>query len=180
MLRRARRLSGREWRDLGRAHAALLRAYRSVRSDESGLSTCRNRMPGQADGVGEVAGGGGSDRAGCDAPSGAGSKAPNSNETQIRRARELALALERSMEYGPFRFRCLVRALALRRMLEEEGIEGGAVRIGVRRDGTEEFAAHAWVELDGAPLLESPGLLEAYTPLPELDVFPERRASRGR
>lgn len=164
MFRRARRLSRREWRDLGRAHLALLRAYRSVRGDESGL-TCRNRMPGQADGVGEVAGGGGADRVGCDAP--------NSGETRIGRAKELALALERSMEYGPFRFRCLVRALALRRMLEEEGIEGGAIRIGVQRDGPE-FSAHAWVELEGEPLLESPGLLEAFTPLQELEVLPER------
>lgn len=148
-LRRARHLSLREWRDLGRAHVALLRAYWSVRRDDSGL-TRRKLSSGRDEEVREVTGEGDGDR-----------------------AKELTVALERCMEYGPFRFHCLVQALALRRMLEQEGIEGAAVRVGVRRDGTE-FAAHAWVELDGAPLLESPGFLEAYTPLPELDVFPER------
>lgn len=152
LLDRARRLRGRDWLDLLRAHAALVAAARDVRLEKRGLlrRTAKREgepersEPGDASGV----------------------------DRRTRRARELALAVERAVEYGPLRFRCLVRALAVRRLLEREGLEGGIVRVGVRhRDG--EFAAHAWVEFEGVPLRQSPHRLEIFTPLSELDVFPE-------
>lgn len=63
------------------------------------------------------------------------------------RAEQLALAVNRAAEYGIFRPLCLVRAVALNRMLERRGIYGSRIRIGVRmRHGR--FAAHAWVEYD--------------------------------
>ena len=68
-----------------------------------------------------------------------------------RVAERLALAVERAARYGVFRPLCLVRALALQRMLEARGIRSSRVRIGVRlRDGR--FAAHAWVEYGGRVL----------------------------
>ncbi|CAN5213163.1 hypothetical protein BH20GEM2_BH20GEM2_15410 [soil metagenome] len=61
------------------------------------------------------------------------------------RALELALAIERAAGHGIFRPACLVRAVALNRMLVSRGIRGSRIKVGVRwaADG---FAAHAWVE----------------------------------
>jgi hypothetical protein len=57
-----------------------------------------------------------------------------------------ALAVRRVADHGLLRPKCLVRAVALSRMLDQRGITGSRVRVGVRRiDG--EFEAHAWVEL---------------------------------
>jgi hypothetical protein len=61
------------------------------------------------------------------------------------RADRLALAIGRAAENGVFRPLCLVRAVALNRMLERHGVRGSRVRIGVRMRGGR-FAAHAWVE----------------------------------
>lgn len=60
-------------------------------------------------------------------------------------ATRLAESVNRVARHGLFRPRCLVRAVALQRMLEARGVHGSTIRVGVRhRDG--EFAAHAWVE----------------------------------
>lgn len=59
-------------------------------------------------------------------------------------ARRLALAVLRAATYGAFRPLCLVRALALSRLLESQGITGSRIRVGVRHEGG--FLAHAWVE----------------------------------
>jgi hypothetical protein len=66
----------------------------------------------------------------------------------LSRASELALAVERVAENGPVSNTCLVRALAIRTLLQEDGIHGATIRIGVRM-GAGGFAAHAWVELAG-------------------------------
>ena len=65
----------------------------------------------------------------------------------------LAVAVRRAAAYGVFRPQCLVRSMALQRLLERDGIEGGRLVVGVRRRSGE-FAAHAWVELQGRPLGE--------------------------
>lgn len=153
LLGRARGLSGREWLDLLRAHAALMAAYVEVRREKRGLD--RRDIHG---------------REGPEPEPGDAGTAPDS---PTHRARELALAVERVVEYGPFRVRCLVEALALRRLLEWEGLDGGVVRVGVRRRGGE-FAAHAWVEFRGVDLRQGRRGLDGFTSLPELDVFPER------
>jgi len=68
------------------------------------------------------------------------------NSKTWREALRIAVALRRVADHGLVRPRCLVRSVALSRMLEQRGIEGSRVRVGVRRiDG--EFSAHAWVEL---------------------------------
>jgi hypothetical protein len=67
----------------------------------------------------------------------------------LTRAAQLALAVERAAENGPVSNTCLVRALAIRSLLENEGIHGAIIRVGVRM-GPGSFAAHAWVELEGA------------------------------
>jgi hypothetical protein len=69
---------------------------------------------------------------------------------------------------------CLTQALALSRLLRSEG-HACTVRIGVsKEDGR--FAAHAWVECDGVPLLSSAASLRRYSrfltwPPAQPDVF---------
>ena len=87
------------------------------------------------------------------------------------RAERLSLAVRRAAAFGLFRPRCLARSLALQSLLRREGIPGAQVRIGVRRDARG-FAAHAWVELGGAPLGERPDLLDSLQPMPARVVSP--------
>jgi len=59
--------------------------------------------------------------------------------------------------------RCLPRALCLRWLLGRHGI-AAELRIGVeRRRG--EMRAHAWVERDGVPLGDGPGVADRWAPL---------------
>ncbi len=71
-------------------------------------------------------------------------------------------AMNRTLGPLPADTRCLVRSLVLASMLARRGTATRVV-IGVR-PGTD-FAAHAWVELDGRPLL-APG--DEYARLTEL------------
>ena len=62
---------------------------------------------------------------------------------------------------------CLARALTTQALLNRFG-HPARVRIGVARDTTRRFYAHAWVEgVDGLPLGERS--LEGFTALPALD-----------
>lgn len=72
-------------------------------------------------------------------------------ERDAGRARALAEAVDRAAAAGLFRPACLVRALALHRLLLRDGVPGARIRLGVQRDGNG-LAAHAWVEVDGAVL----------------------------
>jgi hypothetical protein len=62
----------------------------------------------------------------------------------------LGYSVGRMAEVLPGDTRCLVRSMLLITLLARRGIEGTLV-IGVRPG--QEFAAHAWVELDGVTLL---------------------------
>lgn len=61
-----------------------------------------------------------------------------------QRARELDMAIRRVVRFGLLRPQCLVRALALHRLLTGGGIRGSRIRIGVRI-AESGFSAHAWV-----------------------------------
>ncbi len=56
---------------------------------------------------------------------------------------------------------CLTQALALHHLLRREGY-AGTVQIGVSQ-AEGRFAAHAWVECNGVPLLSSVGELSRYS-----------------
>jgi hypothetical protein len=86
-----------------------------------------------------------------------------------RRAEALALAVSRAATHGFFRPRCLVRALALVRMLDARGLRGGRVRIGVAKDGAS-FSAHAWVEYGTLLLGDRPERVSGYAPLDGIEV----------
>src|SRR5688500_7354616 len=121
LARRVSTLSFTEWRDLVLAQWSLLVAHAIVRSTPIGSLA----IP--------IA------------------RAPEPDADRLAEAQGLARAVSRAARFGLTRAQCLVRAVALSRMLRARGIGGAVVRIGVRRTATE-FDAHAWVELCGLAL----------------------------
>lgn len=98
-------------------------------------------------------------------------------EATEQRAAAIALAVDRAARRGVFRPKCLVRSMALHRMLEQSGIDGSVIRIGVRREG-DELLAHAWVEYMGVTLIDSPSAVAAFSRLTEArlaDLSPSSR-----
>lgn len=83
-------------------------------------------------------------------PSGT-AEAPQPERESRQLALKLAWVVHRTLNHLPGDTRCLTRSLVLIRILARRGIETKLV-IGVRAD--DGFAAHAWVELDGVPLLD--------------------------
>jgi hypothetical protein len=81
-----------------------------------------------------------------------------------RRAATIARAVDRAARRGVFRPKCLVRSLALHRMLERSDIGGSVIRIGVRREG-DDLLAHAWVEHLGITLIDSPPAIATFSRL---------------
>jgi len=79
------------------------------------------------------------------------------------------LAVERAADYGVFRANCLVRAVALQRLLEARGFPGSAVRVGARVDRGH-FTAHAWVEYAGHVLGDRDWHVQRFTPLAPIEV----------
>ena len=74
--------------------------------------------------------------------------------------------------------KCLVRAVALCRMLEQRGIMGSRVRIGVRRiDGV--FSAHAWVELGQHVLGDDIHRVSSFAQLFDVSVVKKREMKRA-
>jgi len=141
LARKVLTLSGRDWVDLLRAQWELLVARRMV----------RNRP------IGSLA-----------TPS---ANATAADPAQLPEAKRVALAVVRAARFGVFRPQCLVRSVALSRMLEQRGITGGLVRVGVRRRNGE-FLAHAWVELAGETLGDADDHVGSFVPLTNLDLRP--------
>ncbi|HEV2125291.1 MAG TPA: lasso peptide biosynthesis B2 protein [Chloroflexota bacterium] len=79
-------------------------------------------------------------------------------------ASRLSLAVVRAAEHGLFRPACLVRAIALHRMLEARGIRGSRICVGVRYE-QRRFAAHAWVEYGDQVLGDHAAYVGAFAPL---------------
>ncbi|MCC6930671.1 MAG: lasso peptide biosynthesis B2 protein [Gemmatimonadaceae bacterium] len=67
---------------------------------------------------------------------------------RLPEARALALAIRRASAFGVIRPTCLVQSMALMKMLQRDGLDGGRIRIGVR-DRQGKVEAHAWVEYGG-------------------------------
>lgn len=83
-------------------------------------------------------------------------------EATIPAAKGLGRAVQRTLGPLPLDSRCLIRSLVLVRVLSRRGVEAPLV-IGVA--GKPQFAAHAWVELGGVPLLPSGTAYERLTEL---------------
>jgi hypothetical protein len=81
----------------------------------------------------------------------------------------IALAVSRAASYGVFRPLCLVRAVALSRMLDARGFHGSRVCVGVRKHGGR-FAAHAWVEYKNRILGDAEEHVGTFVPLDDLQI----------
>ena len=133
-------LSWRDWKDLVRAQVALSRAQRDMRSLPTGEMVRDNVAT----------------------PSG-------SSDNRVDDARRIALAVNRAAEFGLFRPRCLVKSRALRQLLDEQGITGAEVRVGVQLlQG--KFLAHAWVEYGGQVVGDDPAAIARYAPMTGIQV----------
>ena len=85
-------------------------------------------------------------------------------------ALRMALAVNRAAAYGVFRPLCLVRAVALNRMLETRGLHGSRIRVGVRRRRGR-FAAHAWVEYKNQVLGDREEHVGTFAPLDDVQLL---------
>lgn len=143
MFFRARKLAGlsrREWSDLLAAQWALVRAALRVRYRPIGSLAIRGSAP------------------------------PDGASGDASRAQAIGRAVQRAATRGLFRPYCLVRALALRELLEANGIRGSNIRIGVRRNEGE-FQAHAWVRWGVLVLGDEPAHTALFTEVDDLRVL---------
>lgn len=143
MLRRLRDLAAlgpRGWRDLWRAQAALLRAQRRLRREPIGALAIREPF------------------------------AESAATGDPGRAYALAMAVHRMSRFGLIRPYCLVRAMALRDLLVEDGVHGASIRIGVRREAGE-FQAHAWVRWGARIVGDDPRHVARFTEVDDLTVL---------
>lgn len=141
-LHKARGLSPRDWWRFLLGQVALLRAYRDVKTRPQGELV---------------------------KPSGASGAGASASPERLDDVRRVVLGVSRASVYGVFSPTCLVRSLAICRRLEEEGIPGGEVKVGVaRRNG--KFTAHAWVEYAGEVVGDDEGTVERYASFDDLKV----------
>ena len=147
-LRRLARLSAREWLDLAEAQFELLVAQYIVATRRTGQLVSRAALDPFGD-----------DHA-------AAASAPSADP----RPGQLALAIGRAAEHGVFRPLCLVRAVALKRMLDRHGYDGGIVKIGVRLNRGR-FAAHAWVAYGAQILGDQEWHVKSFAELDEISVM---------
>lgn len=88
-------------------------------------------------------------------------------------ALQLSRAVNRAAGYGLFRPLCLVRSLALHRMLEARGLHGSEICVGVRQQEGG-IAAHAWVRYQGMILGDTNRHVRRFTPLTDVRLASRR------
>ena len=134
-------LGWRDWIALGKAQVALFRAQRELKRRPTGEFVRDTSVE----------------------------RPPLPAVDQTDDVRRLAIALKRAASFGLFRPLCLVRSLGLRLLLEDAGISGAIVRVGVKVvDG--KFIAHAWVEYRGAVVGDDPDDVASYQPLSGIEI----------
>lgn len=82
----------------------------------------------------------------------------------------LVTAVDRAANHGVFHPTCLVRAVALERMIDRAGVGPAVVRVGVQRSD-EQFLAHAWIELEGRIVGDEPSHVRRFTPLHDFSAL---------
>lgn len=145
-----------------RAQLALVRAGWEVRTRPTGTLISRRRAEGTGDGR--------SRSSGC-APRGEGSgedPGPAADEG-LAEARRVGDAVRLAARRGVYRPRCLVRAIAVKRLLDGRGLDGARIRVGVREEGPE-LRAHAWVEYRGHVVGDFPESVRRFSDLDDLRV----------
>ncbi len=81
-------------------------------------------------------------------------------EIAVERGRTLSRWVGVAARCGLVRGTCLTQSLTLLRLLQREGMMG-QLRIGVRMQA-DQLDAHAWVEVDGQPVNDSPDVTTRY------------------
>lgn len=79
---------------------------------------------------------------------------PSSSHPSIAELQDMARLVNAAANRGPIHSACLARSLTLWWLLRRRGVASD-LRIGVSKEGGE-FAAHAWVEVDGTVINDSP------------------------
>jgi len=88
------------------------------------------------------------------------------SSTEIASARRTQWLLSVAANRGICRGSCLSRSLVLRDLLDRQNI-CCQIRIGVRHPGAA-FEAHAWVEVEGVVVNDTPETVSAYAPIHSL------------
>lgn len=81
----------------------------------------------------------------------------------------LTVAIGRVCRHGPVRAECLVRSIALQRMLRAHGVRDARVCFGVRSRGGE-LQSHAWVERAGRVIGDEPRHVRTFTKMDGLSI----------
>ena len=84
----------------------------------------------------------------------------------------MATAVDRVARFGVFRPTCLVRAVALERLLQRAHAGAAAVRVGVHRE-RDRLLAHAWIELGGTVVGDDPAFVRRFVPLHDFSALPQ-------
>jgi len=87
-----------------------------------------------------------------------------------QRLADLVVAVDRVARLGLFRPTCLVRAVALERMIRRAKAGPAVVKVGVLK-GDNEFFAHAWIELEGRVIGDEPSRVRRFTPLHDFSAL---------
>ncbi len=94
-------------------------------------------------------------------------------ENSVRQEERLPMdrvlrCVARASQLSPVPPTCLVTALVAEALLNRHGYSV-VLRVGAQRQGGA-FAAHAWLEFDGAVVVGGPlAVVEQYTPFPEIE-----------
>jgi hypothetical protein len=87
-----------------------------------------------------------------------------------RRLTRIAVAVDRVSRFGVVRPTCLVRAIALERLVRGGKSGAAVVRVGVLRD-SDAFFAHAWIEIEGRVFGDEPAYVRRFTPLHDFSAL---------
>lgn len=87
------------------------------------------------------------------------------------RLRRIAVAVDRASRWGLFHPTCLVRAMALERLIHRAGAGRAVVRVGIRHEESD-LQAHAWIEVNGRVLGDHPEHVGRFKPLTDVSALP--------
>ena len=87
-------------------------------------------------------------------------------DNDITRARLLARMVSIAAKYGPYHANCLKQSLVLYWLLSRRRIPA-EIRFGVRKEATQGFNAHAWVEHAGINLCDNDVMQQQIAPFPQ-------------
>jgi hypothetical protein len=95
--------------------------------------------------------------------------APHRAPDEQRLAR-LAVAVDRVARHGVFTPTCLVRAVALERLIQRANAGSAIVKVGVAQHAGG-FFAHAWVEIEGRVVGDEASFVRRFTPLEDFSAL---------